>query len=122
MSTFHLPLLSCRPSKQRRIATYFGDDTDRYGKQNEDIDGCTACDVIEVNGRHERYPLEPMPAARFLRAAISVRFAVQTGSLTAILATAPISRITPKIKNRSTMEKFPMHDMPPAQACPSRRK
>src|SRR5215467_641269 len=64
MATRRLPLLSCRPSKQRRIATYFGDDADRYGKQNEDIDGCAACDVIEVNGRHERYPLGPMPAAR----------------------------------------------------------
>ena len=32
---------------------HFCDDTDRDGKQNKDVDGCTAYNVVEVDGGHE---------------------------------------------------------------------
>jgi len=36
------------------IATHLRDNTDRDGKQTREVDGCTAHEVIEVDGGRER--------------------------------------------------------------------
>jgi hypothetical protein len=38
---------------RRAIAMHFRDNTDRNGKQNKDINGCTAHDIVEVDGGHD---------------------------------------------------------------------
>jgi hypothetical protein len=53
MTIRRLPLLSYHPSMRPAIAMHFRDNTDRNGKQNKDIDGCTAHDIVEVDGGHD---------------------------------------------------------------------
>ena len=81
---------------------HFRDDTDRDGKQNKDVDGCTTYSVVEVDGRHE-VPFRAYVRGSFLDAGAQRSVCHPNRSLTAILAAAPMSRMAPRVKNRSIM-------------------
>ena len=73
-----LPLLSGWLSMRRMITMHFRDDTNRDGEKNQDVDGCTANEVVEVNSvdeaslrNHDHRPLSTC---------LGVWFATKTGA------------------------------------------
>ena len=81
---------------------HFRDDTDRDGEQNKDVDGCTAYNVVEVNDQHE-VSFRAYVRGYFFDADAQRSVCHPNRSLTAMLAAAPMSRMVPRVKNRSIM-------------------
>ena len=96
---------------------HFRDNTDRDGKQNQDVDGSAAHEVIEVDGGHEvsleDHGRRPLSTCR--RSAVTLMRSVchPNRSLSAILVTMPRSGMAPRGKIDQPSEKFPKCDALP---------